>query len=154
MTPAVNTAAPPGAMVEVEVDLIDEGRFKIMVAQKLQQILDGLLQYEDQTSDTSASATVTIKFKLQREKGAKNFFNLSYKADTQVPVVERGTTLRVAGGKMLCQPAGTNDGDPDQQLFYNLEGRIIGGVDRHTGEKIDVKDIKDVAGVIKKSAQG
>ena len=140
---------PPGALVELDVELIDEGKFKTYVEHKLKQALDGLLSYEQESMDSSAAATVTVKLKIQRQKGSAQFMDLSYKADTAVPVVERMSTVRVADGKLLCQPSGSNDGDPDQQLFYDARGRIIGGVDRATGEVISPNSIPPVAGKIK-----
>jgi YD repeat-containing protein len=49
--------------------------------------------------------------------------------------------VKDAGGKLLCQPTGSNEDDPNQQLFYDARGRVIGGVDLQTGEQITTRDV-------------
>lgn len=118
-------APPPGAYVELDLTLIDEGNFKTLAEQKIKQALEGLLQYEKESGDLTAGASVTIKIKMERQTGSQQFMDISYSAKTEVPVVTRATQTRLAGDKLLCQPAGSNQDSPDQQLFYDGRGNII-----------------------------
>lgn len=144
MPERVAVPAPPGAYVELDIDLIDEGKLKDVIEQKLRQAHKGLTDYEKETGDLTAKATVTIKLKLQRQRGSQQFMDVLYHARHEVPVMERVTSVRAAGDKLLCQPAGSNEGDPDQQLFYDQNGRIIGG-------NPPKSEPKDVAGTIGKA---
>lgn len=146
--------APPGAFVELGLELINEGKFKQMVEAKPSQAVEGLMKYEKESGDMTATAEVTVKIKLQRPKGSNQFIDILYHAKTQVPVIEAITTVKQAGDKLLCQPSGSNDGNPDQQLFYDACGQIIGGVDTETGQQLDEREAKQVAGKIGRSAAG
>lgn len=126
--------APPGALVELSVDLIDEGKLKGALNAKLKQTLRELLEFEKETMTRDASAQVTLTIKMSRTKGSTEFFDIEYGAASKVPVVTRGTSVKEVGGRLLCQPAGSSDDSPDQQLFFDSRGRIIGGVDPETGE--------------------
>lgn len=131
-----NVTPPPGAYVELDLNLIDEGNFKTLVEQKIKQALDGLLQYEQDSGDLTAAATVTVKIKLERQTGSQQFLDTSYSAKTEVPVVTRATQVRLAGNRLLVQPTGSNEGCPDQQLFFDARGNIIGGGNPDVAGKI------------------
>lgn len=143
MSEATTIKPPDGAYVELDLDLIDEGKFKTHFEAKLRAALEGLLAYEKESFDLTGAATITVKVKLERQKGSQQFMDISYGAKSDVPVVTRGTQVRLAGDRLLCQPAGSNEGSPDQQLFYDAKGNII--CDGH-GE------IPPVAGKIAKRA--
>lgn len=121
-----SSPVPPGAYVELNVDLIDEGKFRAHLESKMKQALKDLLQYEEDTMDRSGSAMVTLKFKMSRTKGSSEFFDLEYTVANQVPNVVRASTAKEANGRLICQPTGTSEDSPDQQLFFDRNGRIIG----------------------------
>jgi hypothetical protein len=158
-TEAATAAAPPGAFLELDIDLIDEGKFSAYVMSKIRQLYDGLDAYEKESGDMTAKATATIKVTVQRLKGSTQSLDLSYRGKAEVPVVTRSTIVKVANGKMLCQPAGSSADDPNQQLFYDAVGRIIGAFDPAKGEVLgrdeaQAANKKHVAGVIGKAANG
>lgn len=122
-------------MVELDVDLIDEGRMRTQLHQSLKRALRDLLAYEKESMDRDGSAEVTLKIKMGRTKGSSEFFDVEYGTSVKVPNVVRGTSVKEVGGRLLCQPSGSNEDNPEQQLFYDAKGRIIGGVDPDTGEE-------------------
>lgn len=143
--PETVKAPPAGAYVELNINLIDEGRCAALIEESLKEALLGLRRYEKSSGDLTAAATINVKFKLERQKGSESFMDLSYKAETKVPVVERSSSIRATEDKLLCQPGGSSDGDPDQLTFYNQKGVAIAEVNTSTGE---AKEPSAVAGKI------
>jgi hypothetical protein len=140
--------APPGALVQLDLPLIDEGKLVAQIERKLRHGLRELLEYETETGDRKAKAKITVSISLCRMKGAESFFDLQYSTKSSLPTAVKGTAVIEKNGRLLCQPGGSNE-DPEQQLFFDRNGRIIGGgVDKETGEE------HPVAGTIGKRAQG
>lgn len=128
--------APPGSYVEIGLELLDEGKFIRRVNQQLRKAIQELIDYEKETGDRTGSAGVTISVKMGRVKKTEGVFQVDTSIKTAVPSPRNGTVVLERAGRLLCQPVGTND-DPQQQLFYDGAGRIIGGqelIDSHTGE--------------------
>jgi hypothetical protein len=136
--------APPGAYVELDATLIDEGKYIAMLTARLKQAYADLVQYEKESFDRKAKAVVTAKITLHRTPNTEDCFDIDYDVSIKVPTIKRSSVAKESkDGKLICQPAGTNQESPDQQLFYDNRGRIIGGpkvaplgdVDEETGEE-------------------
>lgn len=141
--------APPGAFVEIDSALIDEGKFIETLTAKLRHGYRELLAYEKESSDMTAKVVTTVKITICRMAGSSTAFDVNYNIANTIPSVTRSSFVKEAGGRLLCQPAGSNADNPDQQLYFDARGRIIGGVDPETGEMHD----EPVAGRIGKTKQ-
>lgn len=139
---AEKSRAPAGAYVEVGTNEIDEGKFVALLDSALRKAFRDFLDYEKTTGDSKAKVIITPKITLQRMKGSEELIDIAYTIPVKVPTAIRSTVAKERGGKMLAQPAGTNDDSPDQQLFYDARGAIIH--DPITNQPI----IPDVAGRI------
>jgi hypothetical protein len=116
---------PPGAFVEVDVTNISEGDFVAEVNEKVRKAMSELFDYEKRTGDMGGLIEVTAKIKVSRFPNTKNLFNIETQVTSKIPVLTRASEATERGGKLLCQPVGTND-DAEQQLFYDGQGRVIG----------------------------
>jgi hypothetical protein len=128
---------PPGAFVELTLPLVDEGECLAKVNRAIRRAMRGLRSYEEETDDKTQCAVVSLKLKIKRTKGAQDHFDVTYGTKVETPEAKRTSIVKERNGKLLCQPAGSNEGAPEQQLFYDAKGRIIGGVDPETGEVAD-----------------
>lgn len=137
---------PPGALLEIDPTLIDEGKFMEVMTARLRQAYRDLLSYEEETQDRTSKVVTTAKITVCRIPNVENHFEVSYCVSNAIPSATRNSVVKEANGRLLCQPAGSNSDTPDQQLYFDSRGRIIGGpddVDLATGE-----ERKHVAGKI------
>lgn len=144
---------PPGAMLEIGLELIDEGKFIKQVNAAIRKAYKDLLDFEKQTDIKTGRASVAVSIGMGRLKQANNHFVVETQITVKQPASPKGATVVAEKcGRLLCQPVGTND-DPEQQLIFDAQGRIIGDkgalIDNETGEVIE----KPVAGSIRR-AQG
>lgn len=137
--------APPGAFVEIGLEDIDEGKLVKAANAKLKKAFRDTLEYEKETSDKTAKFVMNIEITCERMPNSEELWDISYKIPTKIPTATRATFAKEVGGKLLAQPAGTNEDTPDQQLFYDNRGAIIGG------EPTPIKS--DIAGRIPAVAQ-
>lgn len=149
--PKDQSPAPPGAMVEVGFEILDEGRFLPTVNRKLREAAEALAKYELETGDKTSRSAVAIKITFARVKGAAALMGITTTIATSIPTPKGGSVAMERGGKLLCQPVGTNE-EPQQQLFYDGNGRIIGPV----REEIDAAtgEVVEVAGRIRRAGNG
>lgn len=116
---------PPGAYVEVGIEIVDEGKFIEQINRAMRDALRQLANYERETGDRAGCSKVTVVLGFRRAKGTDGFFEIKTKIATSVPQPQKASYAIERGGKLLCQPVGTND-DPGQQCFFDSTGRIIG----------------------------
>lgn len=134
-------APPPGAFVSVGIDQIDEGRFKKQLDASMLKAYSDLAEYIKATDDQSGKATLTFKIILTKTKGVKDHFTIKTTKAVSIPQPVVESVVKVRNGKLLCQPIGASEHDPDQQAFFDADGKPIG---------VDAE--KDVAGTIGKAA--
>jgi len=139
---------PPGGMVELSVDTIDEGKFRKQINRAISRAYRELLEYEKQSEDPSGKAVVTCQVQVFRTKGARDHFSVVHQTKITVPSMKNVSVVKARGEKLLCQPVGSSQYDPDQQTIFDADGRIIGGTDPETGEVIDPNAPSPVAGKI------
>lgn len=140
--------APPGAYQEVSLELIQEGAFQKAVNQALRKAVKELVEYERETHDKGGVAAVGIKVKIRRLKGTETHMAIETAITVATPQPKGGSVAVERQGKLLCQPIGTND-EPEQQLFYDAHGRVIGDNGRPA-----IIDQEPVVGRIGRAAQG
>lgn len=144
---------PPGAMLEIGVELIDEGSFIKSCNAALRKCFRDLIAFEKETGNRTGKAAVSIKISLGRMKQADGRFIVDTDIKVTVPTPRKATVVVEKAGRLLCQPVGTNN-DPLQQMIFDSQGRIIAGgggvIDGKTGEVVD--DAPPVAGVIRRAA--
>lgn len=116
--------APAGAMQEIRIELIDEGAFQQQVNRVLQRSVDELLKFEQEHEDKTGAIEIVAKIKISRLPNTTEFFRVATVVTTKVPTPKKMTVVKEAGGKLLCQPVGTNE-DPNQQQFFDGRGRPI-----------------------------
>ncbi len=150
--PTDTSAAPPGAYVELEAALIDEGRFIETLNAALRRAFQELRDYHKATDSSKGTAVVTCKVSLCRSSGAKEFYDVTHGVKVTAPEVKRTSMVKEGQGKLICQPAGSNEDSPDQMLFYDHTGRIIGTVDLKSGEIAEEKQPPAPIGRINKQA--
>jgi hypothetical protein len=144
------TPVPPGSFVEVDPTLLDEGRFLKTIGVSIKKALAELLEYEQQTGDLKAASQITLKVKLGRTEGTSNHFDVQYAVEVKSPAVTRGSIMLERDGRLLCQPTGASDADPEQMVLFDAQGRAIGDIDPTTGEvrRRPAGDVPPVAGRI------
>jgi hypothetical protein len=141
--------------VELCTDLIDEGGLKRAMDRAIGRTLRELRDYERDTLDRGGEVSVQATIRVKRSPGTSEHFDVVYHVTTKVPTPKHKSQVKERGGRLLCQPSGSSDGDPDQMLFFDSRGRIIGpsgpgeNVDPATGEVVDAGD---VAGSIRPAA--
>lgn len=116
---------PPGAYVEVDVANINEGLFIAEVNAKMRKALGDLFVYEQGTGDRTGQIEVTAKIKVGRMANTRDLISITTKVTSKIPEPETTSEAKESGGKLLCQPVGTND-DAEQQLLYDGRGNLIG----------------------------
>lgn len=141
--------APPGALQEVGVELIQEGQFQAQVNSAMRKAISDLRDYEKDTGDLGGTAQVAIVIKMGRLKGSANSFQIDTQITTKIPIQTKTSVAMERNGRLLCQPIGTNE-DPAQQVFYDNAGRPI----CNGNGEVDVIDAPPVAGRIAKAAHG
>lgn len=148
----IQVMVPPGAMVESLLTQMDEGRVLKEVDEALRRAHTELQQYAKVALDLKGKATVTLKINLSFYEGNPELLEQTAKVAVTVPTLTRTAVVKSRGGKMLCQPIGASEHNPDQQTFFDAHGNAISAVlvDRKSGE-----EIQNVAGRIgPKSAVG
>ncbi len=121
--------APPGAMVEMAVDNIDEGKFKRQFNAAMRRAFKDLLAYQKETDSSSGKSTVTATVTIFKTAGTSDHFTIQHGCKTNVPTMKNVSIVKARGERLLCQPIGASEHDPDQQAFFDSQGRIIGNED-------------------------
>lgn len=141
---------PAGAFVELNIDAIAEGKCRRDFERKLRRAYKELMEYEKETGDTKCKSVVLLKVTISRMAAAKEHIAITHNTKLSTPTVSEVSIVRERGGRLLCQPVGASEFDPDQQVLFDSLGRPIQGVDPETGEAFgDEAKQKDVAGKIR-----
>lgn len=136
-------------MVELSIDNIDEGKARKEFNAKIRKAFRELLQYQKDTESSGGKAVVTLSVTMFKTKGTSDHYSVEHSTKITVPTMKNLSVVKARGERLLCQPIGASQHDPEQQAFFDSTGRIIGGVDPDTGELVE--DGPVVAGKI---AQG
>lgn len=141
----MSVTVPAGSYVQLELALIREGKFLKEVNEEIAaQAAKMAKRIED--GDTSVSSCITVKIKLKPDEKVEGVINLEPSVDGRISPVKSADHVRLANGKLLCQPEGSHSGDVDQiHLFYDRLGHIKGMVNTETGE---VEEPEEVAGKV------
>ena len=143
---------PAGAMMELNLDLIGEGSFRRKFERAIRRAVKELLAYEQETQDQKGKSQVVAKITVARLPSAKDHFNVSFNVKTATPTANEVSVVKARGGRLLCQPVGASEWNPDQQVLFDAQGRAIQGTDPDTGEVVSGEGEKDVAGKIERAA--
>lgn len=135
---------PPGAFLELDTDLVDEGRMRRGLDRAIKKCVREIIEYEREVDSKDGKGEVALKLIIRRAKGAEEHFEVIHETKIKTPTPRRASFVRERAGRLLCQPTGSNSGDPDQQLLFDGMGRVIGGgappepeqeeIDTETGE--------------------
>lgn len=125
MADPVKQTIPHGAMVEICVDLVDEGDFKKRLDLAIRRAHRGLREYLEESSDKSGSAVIVAKIKLKYDPDADDHVVIDHQIGVKTPERVKRSYVKERKGHLLCQPGGSNSGNPDQQRLFNPDGTII-----------------------------
>jgi hypothetical protein len=128
---------PPGAMVELQVDNIDEGKFKKQFNAAMRRAFKELLAFQKESDSSGGKSVVTASITILKTPGTSDHFTIQHGCKTSVPTMKNVSIVKARGERLLCQPIGASEHDPDQQAFFDAQGRVIGGIDPDTGELIE-----------------
>ncbi len=125
-------APPAGAMVQIDTDLIDEGKFRKRLDRAVLQAHRALREHVQDCQDRKARAVVLAKITLQYDVDADEHVSIDHAVKVQAPVRTCRTYVKEKAGLLLCQPGGSSADAPEQQKFFYPNGMPI---NTETGEK-------------------
>ena len=128
------TPVPANAYVELNTDLIDEGGLRQELDQRLGQAFRQLLERESATGDKTAKAVISCRITIERGKDSEQFWRITHSVNHAVPPIDKTSLVRGAGGRLICQPEGSSDDDPDQMHLFDAQGQPRGTLNTETGE--------------------
>ncbi len=134
---AVESPVPAGMYVEVDVDLIDEGQFKKRLNEALARGFRDLMEWEESTGRSDGALQVKALIKVSRMSKSDTLFHIEAEVNGKIPPVRSDSCATGGEKRLICQPEGTRDDDPDQIKLFDRRGRPKGGIDLSTGEVID-----------------
>lgn len=131
---------PPGTMLEVNLDLIAEGR---LVKQINQAIREAHTALERRKKDgvTSGACKIAVDIGIQYDPEIRDTIAITHCVTLRTPKNEETSLAKEKNGVLLCQPTGSGDDDPDQQRLFDASGRPVGTIDRRTGEIVEPKAV-------------
>lgn len=133
------------AMVELTVDLIDEGKLIKEINRSIQEAA-AALSTRKAAGKTGGVCKVNIEISLGYDKDMRDVVNVTNTVTLKTPKNEAHSMVKEINGHLLCQRDGSDAGDPDQQRLFSPRGTPLGTIDKKTGEVIP---LGDVAGRIK-----
>lgn len=133
-------SVPHGALVELTTDLIDEGHFLKELDAAIRHAHDALKQRHER-GEIGGACTIQATVKIGYDKNSNDLIEIRTSVVTKTPKNERVSQVKEKGGVLLCQPSGSNDDTPDQQRLFDAQGRVMGAIDKKTGELIEEKAI-------------
>ena len=131
---------PSGSYLEVDLNLIDEGKMASKLSDAIRRAFADLIHYQRETNDLKSKAGVSLQISLGSIPNIAGWADVSYKISVKIPSAVSHSNAKIAGEKLLCQPIGTGPGAPEQQVFFDANGRIIGGINPSTGEINEIHD--------------
>lgn len=125
MPEATAKPIPHGAMVEICVDLVDEGDFKKRLDLAIRRAHRGLREYLEESKDKGGTATIVAKIKLRYDPDADDHVVIDHQIGVKTPERVKRSYVKERKGHLLCQPSGSSEDNPDQQRLFNPDGTII-----------------------------
>jgi hypothetical protein len=113
----------------------------------IKKALSELREYHKATDSSGGKAKIKLDITLAKE--TDQFYGVSYSTKVESPGVQRTSMVKEAQGRLICQPTGASErdsDDPDQMLIFDSTGKIIGDLNKDTGELVPA-----VAGKIKQA---
>lgn len=139
---------PAGVYVEVGIDNIDDGRLRQEIDDALAEGLKKLEAWEKATDRRDGKYAVKVNIAVGRNAGSNQSFLIKASVSLATPAVPRACMVKLAGGRLLCQPEGASMRDPDQISLFDVDGSPKGTLDTTTGELKESGEPEPVAGRI------
>lgn len=127
---------PAGAMIELDTNGVDEGKFRRQLDRALSEGHIALKKYREDTGDGKGKVEIVAKLVMAYDPDAEEYLTIDHVVKTRIPVKVRRTIVKEKNGRMLCQPTGSSPDSPDQQRLFDGQGRPIGTIDKSTGELV------------------
>lgn len=138
---------PTGAMFELDVHLIDEGRLVRQINESLREAHRALLRRKDEGT-TGGACKITVDISMGYDPDMRETVCITNSVTLKTPKNESVTLVKEKAGRLLCQPTGSSEDAPEQQRLFDAAGRAIGLFDPKTGEVLDQEE-SAVAGSIR-----
>lgn len=139
-----------GLYHEVKAENIDEGRMVDRLNAQIARAASTIQKQWAEVGERKGKATVTLKIEIGANDKMQEFVDTDYTISTSVTPVQHSTLVRAANGRLLVQPDGSSDENPDQLRMtdlYDQRGNLRAKVDPRTGEVADAQD-EGVAGKV------
>lgn len=131
------THAPPllpaGTLVEMTLDLIDEGNLKSEVNRHIAEAIRVLDERRKRGADSGGKCKITMTVELGFDKDLVDHVRLTHHVQTKTPKNERASLAKAVHGRLLVAPDGSRADSPDQLRLFDHFGRPIGRLDPLTG---------------------
>ena len=131
---------PSGAMVEINTDLIDEGKLKREMDDAIREAHEALVKRRESKA-TGGACKVTVEIEIGYDPDMRDTVAIKYSVSLKTPKNQSVSLVKEKGGRLLCQPSGSNADAPEQQQLFDGAGRPIGKVDTRTGEVIEEDEV-------------
>ena len=125
---------PNNAYVELNLDLISEGKLRAEIDRQLRQAYVELMDREQVTGERTAAATVGVKITLARSGDADQYWKVGHSVTRSIPPIVKTSLCRGANNRLICQPTGASEDSPDQMILFDGDGQPAGTLDPVTGE--------------------
>jgi hypothetical protein len=120
---------PAGAMLELSLALISEGKLAAQIDEAIKQAHSALLGYREATGDPTGKAGVNIKIELKHDKDMQDVVVITHGVSVDYPKRTDSSFAKEKNGRLLVQPIGSTQDSPDQQVIFDSRGRSIGVIE-------------------------
>lgn len=135
-----------GLYAEVEPRNINEGEMLVELGEAIRSGVRRLNDHWNRHGNRKGHLEIALKIQVAAAKDSVEHVSIQYVVASKLPVNAAKTLAKLAGGRLIAQPNGSNPGEPEQLALFDHTGMQVKTLDLKTGEAIETKAVAGKVG--------